>query len=86
MPLTGWNDSPLADALPDPVRRHPPGLAVLLGLGQRVRGRASIVVRNQVTVVRHKVAPQLVVVLHGGGQEELDPGEDVQQRLRKKPV
>lgn len=84
--LTGWNDSPLADTLPDPVGRHPPGLAVLLGLGQRVRGRACVVIRNQVAVVRHKVAPQLVVVLHGGGQEELDPGEDVQQRLRRKPV
>lgn len=84
--LTGWNHSSLADALPDPIRWHAMGLAVLLGLGQRVRGRAGVVVLNQVAVVRHKIALQLVVVLHGGGQEELHTSEDVQQRLWRKPV
>lgn len=79
--LTGGHHSPLADTLPDPVGRHPPGLAALLGLGQRVCGRGGVVVLHQVAVVRHKVAPQLVEVLNGGGQEELHPAEDVQQRL-----
>lgn len=81
MSLTGGHHSPLADTLPDPVGRHPPGLAALLGLGQRVCGRGGVVVLHQVAVVRHKVAPQLVEVLNGGGQEELHPAEDVQQHL-----
>lgn len=79
----GRDDSPLADTFPDPAGRHSPGLAVRFGLRQRVRGRGGVVVRHQVSVVRHEVAPQLVKVLHGGRQEELHPAEDVQQRLQE---
>lgn len=79
--LTGRNDAPLADTFPDPAGRDSPGLAVLLGLGQRVRGAGGLVVLDQVAVVRHEVAPQFVRVLHGHGQEELHAAEDVHQRL-----
>lgn len=81
--LTGRHHPPLADTFPDPAGRHSPGPAVLFGLRQRVRGRGGVVVRHQVSVVRHKVAPQLVKVLHRGRQEELHSAEDVQQRLQK---
>lgn len=79
---TGRYDTPLADTFPDPAGRHFLGQAVVFGLGQRVCGRGGGVVRYEVSVIRHEVPPQLVKVLHGDWQEELDPAEDVQQRLQ----
>lgn len=82
--LTGGHDSPLADTFPDPAGRDFPGPAVLFRFGQRVRGRGGVVVRHEVSVVRHKVPPQPVKVLHGDRQEKLHAAEDVQQRLQDK--
>lgn len=82
--LTGRDDAPPADTLPDPAGRHSLGPAVPLGLCQHVRGWGGVVVRHEVAVVRHEVAPQLFKVLHGDGQEELHAAEDVQQRLQRK--
>lgn len=80
--LAGSNDASPADAFPDPAGRHPQGPAVLFGLCHRVCGRGGVVVRHEVAVVGHKVAPQLTKVLNRVWQEELHPAEDVQQRLR----
>lgn len=80
--LAGRHDPPLADTFPDPVGRHSLRLAVVFGLGQRVRCRGDFIVLHHVAVVRHEVPPQLVEILHGDGQEELHPAEDVQQRLQ----
>lgn len=81
--LTGRDDAPLPDTLPDPAGRHSLGPAGFFWFGQRVRGRGGLVVRHQVSVVRHKVPPQFVKVLRGDGQEELHPAEDVQQSLQR---
>lgn len=81
--LTGGYETPLADALPDPAGRDSPGVAVLVGFAQRVCGRGGVVVGDEIAVVRHEVSPQFVEVLHGAGQEELHPAEDVQQSLRE---
>lgn len=78
----GRNQAPLADAFPDPAGRHLPSPAVPPGLGHGVRGPRGVVLRHQLAVVRHEVAPQLVHVLDGQRQEELHAAEDVQQRLR----
>lgn len=78
----GRHHAPLPDAFPDPAGRHPLSPAVLFGRGQRVRGGGGLVIRHQVSIVRHEVPPESVGVLDGGGQEELHPAEDVQQRLQ----
>lgn len=81
--LSAWGQhAPLPDAFPDPAGRHPLSPAVLSGWGQRVRGGGGVVIRHQVSVVRHEVPPESVGVLDGGGQEELHPTKDVQQRLQ----
>lgn len=93
LPLAGSDHTPLADALPDPAGRHPLGpagaaLSLSLALpivGQSVGGRGSVIVRHQVAVVSHKVAPQLGKIVHAGGQEELDAAEDVQKGLYYNP-
>ena len=68
--------SSLADTLPDPVRSDPLGLAVLW-ICQGVCGRGGVVLRHQISVVRYKVALQLLVVRTRVRQEELYPAEDV---------
>ena len=83
-PSAGGDDASPAYALPDPAGADLTSLAVLAGLGQRVCGRGGVVLRHQVSVVGHEVAPELVVVVRRGGQEELHPGEDVQQGLERK--
>lgn len=47
-------------------------------------GGGGFIILYKVSVVRHKVPPEFVKVLHRDGQEKLDPTEDVQQCLQDK--
>lgn len=78
----GRNDAPFPDTFPDPAGRHSLSPAVLFRLSHCVRGRSSVIFGQQIAVVRHEVALQLVKVLNRKRQEELHSAEDIQQRLR----
>lgn len=79
--LAGGYQSPLPDALPDPVGRHTLSTRIVINVPYNMRCWGCVKLWHKVPIIRYKIPPDFVEVLHGGRQVQLHTSEYVQQRL-----
>lgn len=80
--LLAWGyQSPFPDAFPDPLGRHTLSTRILVNVPYNVCCWGCVKLWHKIPIIRYKVPPDFVEVLHRGRQVQLHTSEYVQQRL-----